>query len=348
MAMPPQQGGPTDSIILGAWKGIKNTVSRERLAGDELELAINIDIDDIGQIRRRRGYTSVAAGNFHSLFESSRGVYGVKNGVLGKINPNFSFVAIKTDITTDRIAYVEVADTIYYSSATRSGKILSDDTYAPWGTVTPENTWLSPVINPTSTLEKVGGKIIGPPPLATWLAYLNGRIYMANENVLWATELYLYDYVDQTKNFLQFESDITGLSNGTDGLYIGTTNRVWYLTGPFNQMRRSLILDYGMIPGSLIFVPADTLGPEIAGSNESRNAAVFMTEWGAVAAFDGGVCKNLTQNTVLFPQASEVAALFRRQDGINQYIAVQNSGGTPTSTARIGDYVDAEIRRFQG
>ena len=347
MAIPPQDPSQ-DSVILGSWKGIKNTVSRERLAGDELELAINIDIDDAGQIRRRRGYTSVAAGNFHSLFESSRGVYGVKDGVLGRIKPDFSFVAIKTDISDDRIAYVEVADTIYYSSSTRSGKILSDDTYAPWGTLTPENTWLSPVVNPTSTLERVGGKIIGPPPLASWLAYLNGRIYMADKSVLWATELYLYDYVDQTKNFLQFETDITGVGNGTDGLYVGTTNRVWYLTGPFNEMKRSLILDYGMIPGSLIFVPTETLGPEIAAGNESKNANVFMTEWGAVAAFDNGVCINLTQNAVLFPQATEVAAMFRRQDGINQYVAVQNSGGTPTSTARIGDYVDAEIRRFQG
>jgi hypothetical protein len=25
-----------------------------------------------------------------------------------------------------------------------------------------------------------------------------------------------------------------------------------------------------------------------------------------------------------------------------------DSGGTPASTTRIGDYVDAEIRRFQG
>jgi hypothetical protein len=30
---------------------------------------------------------------------------------------------------------------------------------------------------------------------------------------------------------------------------------------------------------------------------------------------------------------------------MNQYIVVADSGGTPTSTARIGDYVEAELIR---
>lgn len=348
MALPPQQGEPPDSVVFAAWKGLKNTVTRERLAPDELEVATNIDIDDIGQPHRRRGYTLRAAGNFHSLFESTRGVYGVKNGVLGMILPDWTHVPIQTGISADPLAYVEVGDTIYYSSKSRSGKILGDNSHTAWGTNTPDNTWLSPVVNPTPTLEKVGGKLIGPPPLAEYLAYLNGRIYMAQGSTLWATELYLYDYVDKTRNFFQFESNITGIANATDGLYIGTETNVWFLSGTLAQMQRTLLMNYGMLPGSMISVPADLLQIETEGRDQSKNANVFMTNWGVIAGFDGGTCHNLTQDTVLFPNATSVAPLFRRQDGVNQYIAVQDSGGTPVSTARIGDYVDAEIRRFQG
>ena len=43
--------------------------------------------------------------------------------------------------------------------------------------------------------------------------------------------------------------------------------------------------------------------------------------------------------------AGSAAAFYRRQDGVNQYIAVTNSGGTPSANTRIGDYVDAELIR---
>ena len=75
---------------------------------------------------------------------------------------------------------------------------------------------------------------------------------------------------------------------------------------------------------------------------------MFLAKTGLCAGFNGGQSFNLTQNTMVFPDASNAAALFRRQDGVNSYVAVADSGGTPSSNARIGDYVDAEIRRFQG
>jgi hypothetical protein len=57
---------------------------------------------------------------------------------------------------------------------------------------------------------------------------------------------------------------------------------------------------------------------------------------------------NLTEDRVWFPDAVAAAAMYREQDGIRQYVGVLNSAGGPTSTARLGDYVDAEIRRFRG
>lgn len=100
------------------------------------------------------------------------------------------------------------------------------------------------------------------------------------------------------------------------------------------------------MPGSLLSVPEELLGLENSAS--SKNAVLFMTDSGLFAGLDGGICYNLTQNRVLFPDAASVAAMFRRQDGINQYVGVLDSQGSPASAARIGDYVDVEIRRFRG
>ena len=55
MASAPPEAPQT--IVLSGFSGMKNTVSEERLKQDELFAAVNVDIDDVGQLRRRRGLT---------------------------------------------------------------------------------------------------------------------------------------------------------------------------------------------------------------------------------------------------------------------------------------------------
>lgn len=332
----------TQPITFNKFEGMKNTVSRTRLTPTELERGLNIDIDDRNQIFRRRGFEQKVAGNFHSLWTGERFVLGVKDGSLGVINPDYSFETLLDDAGDARISYDEIADTVYFSSLDVSGKILADKSVVAWGAVASDNTWLSPVVNPTSTLQPQNGQLLGKPPMATSIASLNGRMYLANGSLLWATELYLYDYVDKTRNFIQFEAPITVLGAVTDGLYVGTEEAVWYLDGPLGQMRRRQISEAGAIPGSLVPVTAELVRPE---RNQSRRAVCFMTHDGLYAGLDSGTCYNMTETSFLFPAASSAAAMFRKQDGVNQYVGVLDSAGTPSSAARIGDYVDAEIVR---
>lgn len=347
----PPQPAPSDSVTFSNFEGLRNTVTRERLKPTELERAVNIDIDDAGQIHRRRGYTQVASGNYHSLFSNQAGrMYVVKNGALGILNPNYTFETLLPGVGPEPLDYAQVGGDIYFSSMTASGVIGIDNIVSQWGAVVAPNQWLSPVVNPTATLPPTKGKFISAPPMATALTYWNGRIYMASEDTVWATELYLYNYVDKTKNFLHFEAPVTMLATVTDGLYVGTRDSVWFLSGPFNEMRRIPIMNYGVMPRSSVEVPAELIKPQINQDPQSpiRNAVLFLTKTGLCAGFDGGVIYNLTQAEVLFPDAISAAPMFRRQDGVNSYVVVANSGGTPSANTRIGDYVEAELRRFTG
>lgn len=351
MADPQDPNQPQgDSVIFGAFEGLKNTVTRERLKPTELEVALNVDLDDAGQVHRRRGFTRVATGNFHSLYSDSTGlVLAVKDGALGVVKTDNAFEPLLPNAGPDPLDYVRVGETIYFSSAVTSGKIGPTMLVSRWGEVAADNTWLSPVVRPTETLGAIRGKIIGPPPMATSITYWNGRIYLAHDNVVWATELYLYDYVDKTKNFLTFESEITMLATVTDGLYVGTKDAVWFLTGTFNEMRRIKLMSFGALPRTAVDVPAELVKPQLQDQKSpSKNAVLFMTTFGLCAGFDGGLTYNLTQEDVIFPDAVTAAPMFRRQDGVNSYVAVTDSGGTPSANTRIGDYVDVEIRRFQG
>lgn len=343
---------PPDSVEFGHFEGLKNTVTPERLKATDLWIAKNIDLDDAGQARRRRGFRRVANGSWHSIYSDSSGlVLGVKDGVLGIVQPDYSFDPLLPSVGAEYLDYIRVGNTVYFSSLSSSGKFdLVSGQVLPWGQTGGDATWLSPVVHPTPTLGPVNGRLLGRVPMANCLTYYNGRIYMGCGKLLWATELFAYDLVDKTRTFFQFEDDITMLYSVNDGVYVGTTANLFFLKGDRLPLARNYLMDYGVIPRSAVGVPAELITPQLSQDPHSpvKNGVIFLTQSGVVAGFESGITYNLTQADVIFPAAQQAATMFRRQDGINQFVAVMNSNGDPVDNARIGDYVDAEIRRFQG
>ena len=342
---------PPESIILGAFSGLKNTVAPERLTGAELESAVNVDLDDTGQARRRRGYTLRSAGAFHSVKDLKDGkTYGVKNGLLGIVRADWSFFPLGVNVGTAAVCYAQVDGTTYFSSSVAQGIITPDETIQSWGATDGQGTWLSPVVSPTDTLGAISGQLLGDPPVASQLEVYNGRIYLAHGKTLWATELFRYHYIDRTANFMQFEYDIVLLMAVTDGLYVGTTGGLYFLEGrALKEFKLSIVVGSPVLLGSGVWVPTDLVHPQAMSSPmPTGEAAVLMTEAGVCACFDGGTTYNLTQARVALPRATSAAALFRQRDGVNQFVAVTDSGGTPAANVQFGDYVDAEIVRFQG
>ena len=353
MAPQPPPDAPPDSIVFTGFTGLKNTVDATRLTAKELERAVNIDLDDTGQPHRRRGRTRVSPGAFHSLFSSDNGkLFGVKNQQLGVINPDYSFLPLMSGIGAQpplvQLAYAQVGDSIYFSSPNECGIISeSAKTVGRWGPTT--DIWLSPVINPTKGLPAIAGRLLGAPPLATYLAYWNGRIYLAQDNLLWATELYLYNMIDKTKNFFQFEAPITMVGAVGDGLYVGTQEGCWFLSGSsLKELKRVRVLDSPVIPGSMVTMPSEVANPpqvDLGQDTPVSLGLLFMTTNGYCAGQNSGQCFNLTESKFIFPEAVSARALYRVQDGVHQYVAVLDSGGAPTSSAAIGDYADAELIR---
>ena len=107
-----------------------------------------------------------------------------------------------------------------------------------------------------------------------------------------------------------------------------------------------MVMNVGVVPGSMVPAPGELADPHNMDQPvESRKAMMFLTDSGVCVGMEGGQSFNITQNHVWFPRAASAAPLFRRQDGVNTYLAVLDSRGTPTDSARIGDYIDAQIIR---
>lgn len=343
MAGQPPPDAPPESVVLDAFSGLKNTVTPERLAADELEVALNVDLSDVGQVSRRRGYDRKSTGAFHSVWECSWGTLGVKDGYLGLINPDYSFRSTGLAVAGERLAYTQVADDVYFASSVASGIVGPNLTPRPWGQLGGDGQWVSPVSVPTEYLGLVRGKLLRKVPFATALTYYNGRIYLAAGNLLWWTELYLYTLVDATRNFAQFESEITNLGTVNNGVYVGTEKSTFFLGGDKAPLKRDWVVDEHMYPGSMIRVDATAVLPKL--NLTSKGALMYMSNGGISVALDGGLVIPMTAGKVVIPDALSVAALFREQDGVSQYVGVADHGGTPVSNTRIGDYVEAEIRR---
>jgi hypothetical protein len=348
---PPDQ--PPDSIVLGQFKGMKNTVSRERLGPDELEKAINVDIDAAGQVRRRRGYTKVLTGSWHSTATFTLKVLGVRDGMLGEIIDGYSFNSLGVFVGSQPLACTEVNGEIYFCNNAVSGVIATDNTISPWGKTDGQGLWLSPVLDDTDTLGKVSGELLGDPMRASCIAAHKGRIYLADGKTLWRTELYRYHFVNRTKGFYQFEYDITlVMSTGGDGIFVGTTGGLYFLAEErilmreFGSLKLNSITGDAVLPGSGQLVPAELIHPQARQTPFPMDAAaVFMTTAGIVAGFSDGSCYNITLGAMVFPAGVSAAALFRQDSGDNHFVVAVDSEGGPAANARIGDYVDAQIIR---
>ena len=332
------------SIVLGAFDGIRNTVTEERLKQTELSAAVNVDIDDAGQLHRRRGRNRVDAASYHSLTDLGDRHMVVRDGVLGFLSPGYAFTGL-VSVGPEKLCYTRVGNTIYFTSRIASGKVV-DDVLLPWG-IEGAGEWISPVIRPTATLGAISGKVLSAPPHATEIEAYRGRIYLAAGPVLWATELYLYDKVDLDKNFVVLEDDITMVRAVADGLYVGTTRQLIFLRGTLSEgLKHELVLDAPVIQGSAVLVPWSKVHPRARTQPVPEgNGPVFMTGDGICLGLDGGEVYNLTQDHMVFPGAVSAAALYREDQGTNSYVAVTDSAGGPSANARIGDYVDAEIVR---
>lgn len=343
MASAPPEAPQT--IVLGTWDGIKNTVTEERLQPSELAAAVNVDVDDAKQLHRRRGYRKLDPRNHHSLRDIAGLTCVVRDGTLGLLDAAFAFSPL-VSVGPERLAYTNVADVVYFASEVTSGKIVNGQAQ-PWGTEH-EGRWVSPVVRPTETLGAVSGRMLHAPPTASEIEAYSGRIYLGAGRVLWATELYLYDLIDRERNFVVVDDDITMIRAVNDGLYIGTRSQLLFLAGTLAKgLKMQTIMQAGVVPGSSVEVPYTKAHPNARAGNTILEGygPMFTTAAGICLGLDSGQVFNLTQDRMVFPDAVRAAALYREDQGANAYVAVTDSAGGPSANARIGDYVDAEIVR---
>lgn len=159
-----------------------------------------------------------------------------------------------------------------------------------------------------------------PAPAGTVTAFWRGRALVAVGPVLYASRTNGWEIFDFRRDFKQFTAPITLIQPVEGGIFVGTEKELAFLTGTeFDKLVFSQAVSGPVVLGS---------GVEVAGEFVQRGsdkgtgrAMICIAAGGLVAGFSDGGISRMTQDRYT-TAVTEVAATFRLNNGVPQYIAV--------------------------
>lgn len=276
--------------ILKGTSGLNQKFDSARLSeqlGNALPLAtaINVDIDNTGRITTASGYNQVLTGNWHSLYSSKlhNHFFGVKDDVLVQVDENLAITELFQDVTT-RVSYIAtyngVQEEVFFCTGVING-VIKDATVLPWGLITPT--------------EPVGVIKYAAVPTGKLLGSVNGRIFVAKDNVLFWTQPFAF-YCMNPLDYAQFDSPIQTLSCLDDGIWIGTLTGIYFLAGrnpkDFTLYKK---LDAKVVADSAVIF-------DLQKSDKVSRYVILTTAKNGIYFLDGGGnCYPVTYDKIEFP-----------------------------------------------
>lgn len=171
--------------------------------------------------------------------------------------------------------------------------------------------------------------LLSPPPLGILPAFWRGRVLLAAGNLLLASKTHMWHLFNMRRDFKQFEDQITLVMPLTDGIYIGTTKRLYWLSGTeWDKLTMNSATEGLVVLGSGVAAPGEQLkrgesnGQPIHGSD---GAMVCICDGRIVAGFNNGDISRMTEGVYHRHDLVEVSAAFREVRGISQYVAAATS-----------------------
>ena len=159
-----------------------------------------------------------------------------------------------------------------------------------------------------------------PAPIGTVTAFWRGRVLVAVGPVLYASKTNGWEVFDFRRDFKQFSANITLVQPTDDGLYVGTTEELAFLSGAeFDKLTYRQVISAGVVLGSGVAVRGELIKQ---GDGVGQGAAmVCIADRVLVAGLKSGDVIRMTEGRYT-TAVTEVAATFRQIDGIPQYLAV--------------------------
>lgn len=171
-------------------------------------------------------------------------------------------------------------------------------------------------------------------PAGHLLAFVNGRLWVADGNVAFCSEPHNFGLTKLHENFVQFASRITLLAPAGQGegagLFVSEGKRTHFLAGagPGNQQLLTAY-PYGAIEGTMAMVPASRYGVEYSGEVPYW----LSTNGGPCIGIPGGSVRPLNENFHATDTYQSGASLFREWKGMRHVLSALNHKTAATGFA---------------
>jgi hypothetical protein len=266
----------------------------------DLVAGINVTISPSNRINRRKGKTLIIPLGSHSMFCDGGEcifIHDSKLYLLFRISETeFSYRFLCALLNNNWMACTQIGDRIYYTNDQDLGYVEAG-VACTWAKTTA-------YVGPTTE------KILTGPFAGNHLAYHGGRIYIAKRNFLWYSEYAAHDWYDMARNFIQFNTHIRMVKPVEGGLFVSTSNRIYFLEGlvpgDFIQRKRT---SYPALEWSDAIDYMD--GTDVPEMEISGLCALWVTPEGAMMGTPEGMVINLNKKKVIYPQGTKGRSLLR-------------------------------------
>lgn len=284
------------------------TAYNPRIGIRDLAECANMYIDDSFHVHRRRGYTQLLSGDFHSVYcaPNSGDVYVCRN-LAGKsslfgVTPAGAIVGIRSNMTAGaRVWYTPYINRVYYGNGVENGWLEGG---VSWG-------W--PLLPPHES-EVIVQREYYAAPMGRLLCVFNGRIYMAQGDTLWYSERGSPQRWRLGVANMKFEGDITMVEEVTDGMYVSDALRTYSLThaGSAGMLRSTIVCNYPAIRGTATTTDGSRI---LAGDVMHGKVAVWASTEGICVGGPQSTFRNLTERRLIYPTAIEGAGVVVAKHG---------------------------------
>ncbi|MDO9566680.1 MAG: hypothetical protein Q7J15_08070 [Candidatus Desulfaltia sp.] len=287
-----------------------------RTGVSDLTACMNCDIDDSGRISRRGGYATTArTESWENLFGCGNYGLGTKGNALCVIESDMSYTALRNVTTGAKMSWVRdtdgTQDIIYYCNNYEKGRVINKVSYS----------W--PLIVPVGV---VTIKEFFEAPIGHILSIRNGRMFIAQNNILWYSEPNTYYAYRLGANFFGFSSRlrmiqaVSSTQEGKGGLWISDSESIYWFGGNIMPTAREMplqvkVADYPAIENTAVKLPGSRVGEGLQGE-----VVVFTTPKGIIIGDSNGNLLNITERKVDLPNGLTGAGLYK--DG--KYIVTIN------------------------
>uniref|UniRef100_I2Q1D8 Uncharacterized protein n=1 Tax=Desulfovibrio sp. U5L TaxID=596152 RepID=I2Q1D8_9BACT len=279
-------------------RGLNTQAAPEALAWDsrsgafEAARLVDVDVLDNGRrVRRRPGRVRVDGRVWRDPFTGPDGaVYAVIDDVLCRVLADLTPVPLLPLTTPGRLAWTALDDLVFWTNGIEKGLIQNGEPKA-WGGLA----W--PVAGEADRFVS--------PPAGQVLGTHGGRVWIGDGVFLSFTEgAGGFHFWQDGASFFEMSAEVTMIRPANDGLYVGTTDGVWFLAGldPGQMAPRRVSFDPAIL-GSDVTVRADEWG-----RFDPQLSPLWTSSRGICLGLQQGLVINLTKNRVALDAPASVAA----------------------------------------